>query len=179
MRNIYLVFQRDYLGYVKAWGFWLSLAAVPLLMIVGGSFAVFAAKSSPVRYYTVVEPARVYADAIDAEFARNEAAEIAQDIADQMQLPAGAAQNGTIQALRERKFLEVPAPATDIDGLRPYLLGEKSVSGPLGEKPLFAAFILSADGQSLEYWSDDVNISTLRYEARDAVRRRRAAPRRA
>ena len=35
MRNIYLIFRRDYLGYVKAWGFWMSLAAVPALMLVG------------------------------------------------------------------------------------------------------------------------------------------------
>lgn len=35
MRNIYLIFRRDYLGYVKAWGFWLSLAAVPIDLIEG------------------------------------------------------------------------------------------------------------------------------------------------
>jgi ABC-2 type transport system permease protein len=48
MRNIYLIFRRDYLGYVKAWGFWLSLAAVPALMLVGSLFALFAAQSSPI-----------------------------------------------------------------------------------------------------------------------------------
>jgi ABC-2 type transport system permease protein len=171
MRNIYLVFRRDYLGYVKAWGFWLSLAAVPALMLIGSLFAMFAAQSSPVRYYTVIEPGQLYAEAIDAEFARNEAAAMAQDLADQMQLPDGAMNNGAMQTLRERKFIEVSPPAQDIDGLRPYLLGQQLVSGPLGDKPLFAAFILSNDGQTLEYWSDDVNINTLRYEAEDAVRR--------
>lgn len=171
MRNIYLIFRRDYLGYVKAWGFWLSLAAVPALMLIGSMFALFAAQSSPVRYYTVIEPARIYADAIDAQFATDEIAEKAQEIADQMQLPGDVAGNGAIQALRERKFVEVPAPARDIDGLRPYLLGERAVSGPAGDKPLFAAFILSEDGKTLEYWSDDVNINTLRFEARDAMRR--------
>ncbi|MEZ5999366.1 ABC transporter permease [Hyphomonas sp.] len=171
MRNIYLVFRRDYLGYVKAWGFWLSLAAVPALMLIGSMFALFAAQSSPVRYYTVIEPGQLYAEAIDAEFARNEAAAKAEDLAEQMQLPEGAMNNGAMQTLRERKFIAVAPPAGSIDGLRPYLLGERFVSGPLGEKPLFAAFILSEDGQTLEYWSDDVNINTLRYEAEDAVRR--------
>lgn len=171
MRNIYLIFRRDYLGYVKAWGFWLSLAAVPLLMLVGGSFALFAAQSSPVRYYTVIEPARVYADAIDAQFARDDAADMAQELADQMSLPSGMVDNEAMKVVRERKFVEVPPPARDLDGLRPYLLGERTVSGPLGEKPLFAAFILSDDGRTLEYWSDDVNISALRLEARDAMRR--------
>jgi ABC-2 type transport system permease protein len=171
MRNIYLIFRRDYFGYVKAWGFWLSLAAVPMLMLVGSLFTVFAAQSSPIRYYTVVEPGHVFAEAIDAEFERSEAAAMAQEITSQMQLPEGSMDNGAMQALRERKFIEVPSPASDLDGLRPYLLGEKFVSGPLGDKPLFAAFILSEDGKALEYWSDDVNINSLRYEAEDAVRR--------
>ena len=171
MRNVYLIFRRDYLGYVKAWGFWLSLAAVPALMLVGSLFALFAAQSSPIRYYTVIEPAKVFAEAIDAEFERSEAAAMAQEIAGQMQLPEGAAQNGAMQSLRERKFIEVAPPAGDIDGLRPYLLGERLVSGPQGDKPLFAAFILSADGKTLEYWSDDVSINSLRYEAQDAARR--------
>ena len=171
MRNIYLIFRRDYLGYVKAWGFWLSLAAVPALMLVGSLFALFAAQSSPIRYYTVIEPGKVFAEAIDAEFARSEAAAMAQEISGQMQLPEGASQNGAMQSLRERKFIEVPPPAEDIDGLRPYLLGERLVSGPQGDKPLFAALILSADGKTLEYWSDDVSINSLRYEAQDAVRR--------
>ncbi|MBA4227169.1 MAG: ABC transporter permease, partial [Hyphomonas sp.] len=70
MRNIYLVFRRDYLGYVKAWGFWLSLAAVPLFLVIGASFGYFAATASPVRYFAVVEPSRVYADAIEGEFQR-------------------------------------------------------------------------------------------------------------
>ena len=111
MRNIYLIFRRDYLGYVKAWGFWLSLAAVPALMLVGSLFALFAAQSSPIRYYTVIEPGKVFAEAIDAEFARSEAAAMAQEIAGQMQLPEGASQNGAMQSLRERKFIEVPPPA--------------------------------------------------------------------
>jgi len=167
MRNIYLIFRRDYLGYVKAWGFWLSLAAVPALMLIGSTFALFAIQSSPVRYYTVVEPGHVYADAIDAQFAVDEIAEKAQEMAEQIQVGAGDKAAG---ALRERKFVAVPPPARDLDGLRPYLLGEATASGPLGPKPLFAAFILSEDGTTLEHWSDDVNINTLRYEARDAMR---------
>ncbi|HPE47841.1 MAG TPA: ABC transporter permease [Hyphomonas sp.] len=172
MRNIFLIFRRDYLGYVKAWGFWLSLAAVPMFMGVGALFAAFAAQSSPVRYYAVIEPGHVYADAINAQFRHDEAEEQdqAEALSDTMQLPAQAGAPGNIKAIRERKFVEVPAPATDLDGLRPYLLGERTVAGPDGDKPLFAAFVLSSEGGELEYWSDDVNIQTLRYVARDAMR---------
>ncbi|MEH6808416.1 MAG: ABC transporter permease [Hyphomonas oceanitis] len=174
MRNVYLIFRRDYLGYVKAWGFWLSLAAVPLFMLIGGTFAVFAAKSSPVRYYAVVETGSVYADAIDGEFARDEAdiGNQARDMAEGMDLTDDQRdQLRDNAAASSRKFIRVPAPATAIDDLRPYLLGQQLVSGPLGDKPLFAVFIPSSDGTSLEYWSDDVSVSGLRWQAESAMRR--------
>lgn len=169
MRNIYLIFRRDFLGYVKAWGFWLSLAAVPLFLIIGASFGYFAASSSPVRYYAVIEPATAIADAIDAEFSRAEAraAEDAAAVAEQMNVPVGEAE---IASAAPRKFIRVDAPARTIEDLRPYLLGERKVDGPSGEKPLFAAFILSEDGTALQYWSSDVNVSALRYSAETAMR---------
>ena len=170
MRNIYLIFRRDFLGYVKAWGFWLSLAAVPLFLIVGAGFGYFAASSSPVRYYTVVEPSNVIAGAIDAEFRRTEAraAQDAAELAGHMKVPVNEAQ--LAEAAPDRKFVEVAPPAQSIEALQPYLIGEKMVSGPAGEKPLFAALILSADGRTLEYWSSDVNVSGLRYSAETAMR---------
>jgi ABC-2 type transport system permease protein len=171
MRNIYLVFRRDYLGYVKAWGFWLSLAAVPALMLIGSLFAMFAAQSSPVRYYTVIEPASSMPRRSMPSLPGTKPRRWRRTLQTRCNCPMGAMNNGAMQTLRERKFIEVSPPAQDIDGLRPYLLGQQLVSGPLGDKPLFAAFILSNDGQTLEYWSDDVNINTLRYEAEDAVRR--------
>ena len=176
MRNILLIFRRDYLGYVKAWGFWLSLAAVPMFMIIGAALAAFAAQSSPVRYFAVIEPGSVYAEAIEAEFREREIAEIERtsEIAEQLDLPvlsevdvASVGEGGASPT--DRKFVQVPPPADSIDGLRPYLLGQKLVSGPLGEKPLFAAFILTEDGGELEYWSDDVNVDQLRYLARNAM----------
>lgn len=174
MRNIYLVFRRDYLGYVKAWGFWLSLAAVPLFLIIGASFGYFAATASPVRYYAVVEPARVYADAINGEFTRRAtaAAEEAQALAEQMNIPLAEAEGQLADSASDRKYIEVPAPARTLEELRPWLTGERTLSGPAGEKSLFAVFILSEDGSQLEYWSNDVNIDTLRNAAEIAMRDR-------
>jgi ABC-2 type transport system permease protein len=51
-------------------------------------------------------------------------------------------------------------------------MGQRLVSGPLGDKPLFApSSFLSADGRDLEYWSDDVNVGALRATAANAMRR--------
>jgi ABC-2 type transport system permease protein len=170
MRNIYLIFRRDFLGYVKAWGFWLSLAVVPIFLIVGAGFGYFAASSSPVRYYTVVEPSNVISGAIEAEFRRTQAraAQDAAELAGHMKVAVNEAQ--LAEAAPDRKFVEVAPPAQSVEALQPYLTGEKMVSGPSGEKPLFAALILSADGRTLEYWSSDVNVSGLRYSAETAMR---------
>lgn len=166
MRNIYLIFRRDFLGYVKAWGFWLSLAAVPLFIIIGAGFGYFAASSSPVRYYTVVEPGSVISEAIDAEFRRSEARAL-----EEFRSLSGPGDGFEMEAASAaRKFVAVPAPAATIDGLTPYLAGEKKVAGPGGEKPLFAALILSEDGRTLEYWSSDVNVPGLRFSAETAMR---------
>ncbi|MFN4185085.1 MAG: ABC transporter permease [Hyphomonas sp.] len=172
MRNIYLIFRRDYLGYVKAWGFWLSLAAVPIFLIIGASFGYFAATSSPVRYFAVIEPARVYADAIESEFQRRSAAaaEEAKALAEQMNIPLAEAEDQLAESTGSRKFYEVPAPARTLEELRPWLTGERTVPGPAGERPLFAVFILSDDGSQLEYWSGDVNIDTLQRTAEIAMR---------
>ncbi|ABI77592.1 putative membrane protein [Hyphomonas neptunium ATCC 15444] len=172
MRNVYLIFRRDYLGYVKAWGFWLSLAAVPLFLVIGASFGYFAATSSPVRYFAVVEPARIYADAIESEFQRRSAAaaEEAQALAEQMNIPLAEAEGQLAEATGSRKYYEVPAPARTLEDLRPWLTGERLVNGPDGEKPLFAVFILSEDGSQLEYWSGDVNVDTLQRTAEIAMR---------
>lgn len=172
MRNIYLVFRRDYLGYVKAWGFWLSLAAVPLFLIVGASFGYFAATASPVRYFAVVEPSRIYANAIEGEFQRrsSEAAAEARALAEQMNISLSEAEGQVADAAGGRKFIEVPAPARTLEELRPWLTGERTISGPAGERPLFAVFILSEDGSQLEYWSGDVNVDTLQRTAEIAMR---------
>ena len=172
MRNVYLIFRRDYLGYVKAWGFWLSLAAVPLFLVIGGTFGYFAATSSPVRYYAVVEPQQVYSEAIEAEFQRRvtAVAEEAAALAEQMNIPLDEAREQMADTGAARRFIEVPAPARTLEELRPWLTGERTVPGPAGERGLFAVFILSEDGSQLEYWSNDVNVDTLRGAAEIAMR---------
>jgi ABC-2 type transport system permease protein len=60
MRNVYLIFRRDYLGYVRTPGASGSaLLPCRLFMIIGRHAVAHSSprKSSPVRYYTVVEPA--------------------------------------------------------------------------------------------------------------------------
>lgn len=143
MRNIYLIFRRDFLGYVKAWGFWLSLAAVPLFLILGIGFGMFAATSSPVRYYAVVAPTPAISQAIEGEFQRRvtDAAEEAAELARRMNIPLSEAEDQIADAAGGgRKYFEVPAPARTLEELRPWLAG----SAPCRDRQVSAACLPSS-----------------------------------
>jgi len=166
MRNTFLVFKRDYLGYVQAWGFWLSIASLPFLMALGFAFALLAATSTPVRYYSVIETGTVYSDQIDAEFAKSfSIRDLTEGPEDQEIVAPSPEDPVSLDA-----YIRIPPPADTIDGLRPYLLGEKLVVGPDGEKPLFAAIIVPSDGADIEYWSDDITVAGLRLRVSRAAR---------
>ncbi|MEO0882299.1 MAG: hypothetical protein AAFY34_06160, partial [Pseudomonadota bacterium] len=173
MRNIFLVFRRDYLGYVSAWGFWLGLAALPLLAFVGMILGAFAASTTPARYYAVIETGDTYSVAIEREFAqqRERLLESAQELSDAVAggAPAPTDLPSSADTIAP-KFVEVAAPGRTVDALRPWLLGEKVVSGPEGSKPLFAAIIVPDDGGPIQYWSENVTVSDLRRQVEDAAR---------
>ena len=162
MRSILLVFRRDYMSYVSAWGFWLGLAAMPVLILFGVLISGWAASSTPVRYYAVIEQTPVFGPAIEDSFARDrEEIEAALgQFADNAGLDASALEAaGRDVPLPD--FVRVEPPAKTIDALRPWLLGERQVDGPDGAKPLFAAIIVPPDGSAIEYWSEEINVDGL------------------
>ena len=55
MRAIYLIARREFLSYVATWGFWLSLASVPLFMALGIGMPILIENSQPTRYYVLVD----------------------------------------------------------------------------------------------------------------------------
>ena len=169
MRNTYLVFRRDYLGYVSAWGFWLGLAVVPIIMIAFGIIGALAASSTPTRYYAVVETGNVYGPEIEKQFERN-LENLEEGLAELGLDGQLGEQFGEQVAAQLPGFIRVPAPGTTVDDLRPWLLGEQLVSGPDGDKPLFAAVIVPRDGSEIQYWSEDVTVGDLRSAVRNASR---------
>ncbi len=171
MRNTYLVFRRDYLGYVSAWGFWVGLAALPVIMAAAIAIGYFAASSAPVRYFAVIETGNTYAAQIEQEFAdaearqrelaRESAAALGQDLPDEA--------TGASSELGA-KFIRVDPPARTVDELRPWLLGEREIDGPDGPKPLFAAILVPDGEDRIEYWSQDVTVQELRSRVETAAR---------
>src|SRR5262245_4724540 len=62
MRQIYLVARRDFLAYVGAWGFWVSLLTAPLLLAALLFGPLLLTRAEPPRAITVI--ADVQADAV-------------------------------------------------------------------------------------------------------------------
>ena len=55
MRRTYLIARRDYLGYVKTWGFWLSFFMPFIFGALGFVASTWDFKVSPTRYETVLD----------------------------------------------------------------------------------------------------------------------------
>ena len=174
MRRVYLVARREYLSYVTAWGFWLSLLMVPMFMSIGLLAPVLAERAAPTRYYAVIADSAELDAAFEAGLTRasREAleamvrdaaqrrgaddatraralaayrdAETGEEGLDAAAEVLGLPSGATIRT-REFKYERVGAPSTDPDALRPYLLGEATVATPEGPKPLHAALFLGRD----------------------------------
>jgi len=64
-RRTYLIARQDFLGYVKTWGFWLTVLGPFLGILVGVMFSVIMSKSEPTRYATILDETGLHASAIE------------------------------------------------------------------------------------------------------------------
>lgn len=178
MRAIYLIARREYLSYVATWGFWLSLASVPLFMLVGASIPALLQSAQPVRHYVVIDQTGTGLDTViqaaiererreqtraglqaaalvSADEATRERALAAFD-ADPVGLDGlpealsilGLEDSASMIEASGGRLIRIEAPARTIDALRPYLLGEQRVETPEGSRSLFAAIFISQEAGS-------------------------------
>lgn len=194
MRSIYLVARRDYLGYVTAWGFWLGLLLTPFFLSLGIIGPALAASQTPERYYAVIDDSGVLGPAMDAEqrdqvidalkvqiealgaLSGGDASETAdafeaaaaqtEDLADALR-SVGLDPDSSGLSIPRSDYRRIEPPARTIEELRPWLLGERLLSTPTGERPLFAALIRTDDG--IEYWSENVTLGAVKNTAERAA----------
>ncbi len=173
MRAIYLIARREYLSYVATWGFWLSLASMPMFMALGFGLPILIENSQPTRYYALIdESGGALEAAIEAQREASHAAqaEIARAAATQVLGDGPAAEAAIANAPAPAdKYIRVYPGATDLESLRPYLLGEREIETDTGPQPLFAAIYLRQDatgGVEVEYWSTNLTDSELRSDIR-------------
>ena len=194
MGKLFLIARREYLAYITAWGFWFGVLITPVALAVALALPSLIENTQPVRYYSVIGDDGRFAQEIDRQFEGRAARTAQQLIEQQAQLnPDISAQTllDEFETLRDqgkssqdalsellpnlqmslpaRDFLEVPPPETNLEGLFPYLTGQRLVSGPQGSRPLFAVFIVT-DGE-VAYWSEDVVNESLSGTGKRALER--------
>ena len=182
--RIWLIAMRDFMGYVKTWGFWLSF----MFPILGGAIGYLFASSdidlSPPRYETLLDETGVHGSAI-LDFYEVEQAEIRATAVKAMAalLPeddrdgfrTSVDEQGYevgLSKLRERypsvaKRIELPAPsmifvdppANSFPALTPYLDGQDRLT--VGdETPRLNGVIIirgTAKDPDAQYWSKNFN----------------------
>lgn len=179
MRAIYLIARREFLSYVATWGFWLSLASVPMFMALGFGLPMLIENSQPTRYYALIDEsggeleAAVFAG---LEAARAEQAEAVREMTEELMgdLPpqAQAAMDAQMPQLGDNRYRRVDPGVSDLDSLRPYLLGERLVETSDGPQPLFAAILIRGSAEAgieIDYWSTNLTDSNLRSDIRRAL----------
>lgn len=180
LRKILLIARREYLAYVGAPGFWVSLMTTPLLIVALIFAPILLRRAEPVRVMTIVAERPVQAEAVRAAFdkpqreeqraalwrqafeigpQKAEAAVAAFDAAGDLEkaVAAGRASLGAdVRRLRlpPLRYRFVSPPAQDAAGLAPYLSGARTIDGA----PLFAAFIVAGTGKDskLDYLSTNL-----------------------
>ncbi len=197
MRHTYLIARREYLSYVATPGFWISLAFVPIFLLLAMALPLLLEGASPVRYFAVIDDTGHYKQAIERRLEDNRI-EMVRTVLKGMERVPGQEENATralavldadgsvgeaealagqqartaLNAIKENHVL-VAAPARTEEALRPFLVGEQQVDSPAGPKPLYAAaFIRSDDSGSvfIDYWSAAITETSLKSLINRAVR---------
>lgn len=187
MSPIYLVARRDYLAYVGAWGFWLSLITAPLVISMLLFAPVLLARAEPPREIAIIADRPADGAAVTERFtqkAREDArGEVeaylrtaAPESADRAlaAFDAAADRNAAVAAARgvlqhdapramsafpnpSPRYIVATPPAPNIDGIKPYLTGARTL--PSGE-PLYGALHIERDAVGvpvIQYWSTNLS----------------------
>jgi len=177
LRRIWLIAQRDYFGYVKTVGFWLSF----LMPIVFGGIGILAISAGldfqNTRYETILDTTgQDVGEDMVARYTRR-LVEMRQTITDELPDAMQAAVGDQLDSELDNNLVLVPPPADTIDGLQPYLKGERTVNYEGEDITLDGALhIYSDNGEArARYWSSNVNADLLPSIARRYFRDRARA----
>lgn len=199
MHPILLVARRDYLAYVGAWGFWVSLITAPLIMALLLFAPVLLARAEPPRVIAILAER-----AADAELVRGVFnARAREDARDEVGAYVGAAAPAILNdvlaafdAARDRhaailagraivssrapnalqafpepspRYLLADPPTTNIEDLKPYLRGERTLGNGA---TLYGAVRIRREAEApvIEYWSTNLSHEEPSQIARRAMR---------
>ncbi len=196
MAPVFLVARREYLAYVTAWGFWVSLITAPLLFAALIFAPLLLARAEPPRALAIVAEQSADARNVEAGFEREARTDARAEIEIYLEASApGVAERAlaafdaapdrasAIVAARVEagaraaafpspapRYFVVPAPGADIEALKPYLSGERTLADG---RALFGALNIRRDqagAPSIEYWSANLQHDEPTSIARRAMR---------
>jgi len=178
MRAIYLIARREFLSYVATWGFWLSLASLPLFMGLGIGLPMLVENNQPTRYYALIDQTggeleQAYYSGLEAEHetqAQQVRETVSEMVGDNPQIQAALANQ--LELPDDGRYVRIHPENTALDQLRPFLIGDQLMQTDEGNQPLFAAIYLDRNSDNMieiEYWSSNLTDAGLRIEIRDTL----------
>jgi ABC-2 type transport system permease protein len=196
--TIFLVARRDYFAYVGAWGFWATLLLGPLLVAALMFGPLVLARAEPPRPLAILADRAADAALVEGAFASEARDQARADLraylgatAPETISPALAAFDAAAEraaainaaravvaaraprALRAfpalpPRYLIVAPPAPDIEGVKPYLAGQRTL--PDGRALYGALYVRRADNTpAIEYWSANLSHQEPLVIARQAI----------
>ena len=181
LSRVWLIALRDFVGYVKTWGFWLSFLFPVFGGLVGLAFARADFDISPPRYETLIDETGYHGEALLAFHQRRETAtrkavvkalsglitDESERAAFERVLDAKGPEVGLAELRRlgvagaeqvsfpEPSLIFVDSPADTLDGLRPWLEGSRSLELEGGPAKLNGAIIFRGTQDDLvpQYWT--------------------------
>jgi ABC-2 type transport system permease protein len=203
LRRTFLIARRDYLGYIKTWGFWISFLMPFIGMGFGIGFASLDVELSPPRYETILDETAEYADGILALHEQKQKRKVerfidglgAAILSDEQEadIRETLEQDGSVAA-KARIEREVPSlkgqlksldgkinfvapPAETLEASQAYLKGESLVQANGKARTLDGLLYITQtdEGPKAEYWSKNINAPDLKNLARDYFENRAEA----
>ncbi len=199
LRRTFLIARRDYLGYVKTIGFWVSF----LLPFIGGGFGFLVTQSefevTPPRYEMILDETGQHKKGILSFYDEKNKAKAVQMLEglegaflaeDQIKDLKRVLETQGEEALQDKltelspsvgkqmksfskKLNFIDVPANTIEGIRPYLTGEQTVEIEGEVRALSGLLHIqpTESGPRVSYWSKNINASEAKYLVRDYFRR--------
>lgn len=203
LRRTFLIARRDYLGYIKTWGFWISFLMPFIGMGFGIGFATLDVELSPPRYETILDETGEYADGILALHEQKQRRKVERFVeglgavaiteAQEAEILETLEQDGSVAAKAkieqvmpsmkgqlkslDSKFNFVDPPAETLAGSQDYLTGESLIEVDGKARPLDGLLYITQteEGPKADYWSKNINASDLKNLAADYFENRAEA----
>jgi len=197
MRRTYLIARRDYLGYVKTWGFWISFFLPFIIVAIIIAVKLAGVSVSPIRYEAILDETGVHATAIlqseedkqtklmenilnslgETVLNEKDAEELASVIETQ-DIEAGKAYletklPGATKRMKslDSKLIFIEPPANDLNTLKAYMRGDKAATYEGKDVKLNGVLHIYNDGElTADYWSSNVTDNPVRELAKDYFR---------